>query len=60
MLSKTETPERDVSFNLDKLVEELHNKNMTVISKKMSYAYLESVKDALKAELNVEDGDLPF
>lgn len=60
MLSKTETPERDVNFNLDKLVEELHNKNMTVISKKMSYAYLESVKDALKAELNVEDGDLPF
>lgn len=60
MLSKTETPERDVNFNLDKLVEELHNNNMTVISKKMSYAYLESVKDALKAELNVEDGDLPF
>jgi plasmid rolling circle replication initiator protein Rep len=60
MLSKTETPERDVRFVLDKIVTDLHNKNMTVISKKMSYAYLESIKDALKSELDVEDGFEPF
>lgn len=62
MLDRKETPERDVDIYLDKLVDELKHSGLTVISKRMSFAYLESVKDALRADgkLDVEDGFEPF
>ena len=62
MLDRKETPERDVDIYLDKLVEELKHSGLTVISKRMSFAYLESVKDMLRADgkLDVEDGFEPF
>ena len=62
MLDRKETPEHDVDIYLDKLVDELKHSGLTVISKRMSFAYLESVKDMLRADgkLDVEDGFEPF
>ncbi len=52
LLEKTEMPERDVNFQLEKIVDEVHNKNMTVISKKMSYKYLQSLYAEFHKEYN--------
>ncbi len=52
LLEKTEMPERDVNFQLEKIVDEVHNKNMTVISKKMSYKYLQSLYAEFRKENN--------
>ena len=62
MLNKREKPERDVSIELNDLVDDLHKKNLTVISKKMSYKYLKSIMDDFKREMNISDDDVwePF
>ncbi len=60
MLGKIENPERDVHIELNKLVDELHEKKLTVISKKMSYKYLQTVVEDLQRELMIEDGFEPF
>lgn len=54
LLNKIEAPERDVSIELEELVNELHKKRLTVISKKLSYKYLKSVVDELRAELHID------
>ena len=60
MLEKIERPERDVHIELNKLVDELHEKGLTVISKKMSYKYLQAVVEDLRAELRLEYDFAPF
>ena len=60
MLNKLEKPEFDVTMQLNKLVDELHEKKLTVISKKMSYKYLQAVVEDLQRELMIEDGFEPF
>ncbi len=61
LLNQKESPERNVSVALNKLVDEIHQKKTTVISKKLSYKYLQSLMDDLKAELGfTEDTFEPF
>ncbi len=60
LLSRKESPEREVHFELEKLNDEMHRNNMIVISKKMSYKYMQAVIDDLRSELTVEDGFEPF
>lgn len=61
LLNQKEKPECDVSVALDKLVDEIHQKKTTVISKKLSYKYLQSFMKDLKAELGIiEDTFEPF
>lgn len=60
MLNNIEKPDFDVNFQLEKLVDELHKNNLTVISKKMSYKYMETVFNGLRAETGIKDGFEPF
>lgn len=53
LLNSKEKPERDISMALDKIVDEVHKKQLTVISKKLSYKYLKTLMDNVKAELNI-------
>lgn len=59
-LNDRETPEREVYMELNKLVDELHQKKLTVISKNMSYKYMQTVIEDFRAELGIQDGDFPF
>ncbi len=60
MLDRNENPERDIHIKLEKFLDELHKKNLTVISKKMSYKYLKSIMEDLRKDLMIEDGFAPF
>ncbi len=60
LLNKIDKPERGVHIELDKLVNELHEKNLTVISRKMSYKYLQAVVEELQAEFKIEENFEPF
>lgn len=60
MLNRKEKPERDVRFELEKLNDELHRNNLTVISKKMSFMYMQAVMEDLRSDLMIEDGFEPF
>ena len=59
-LNDRETPEREVYMELNKLVDELHQKKLTVISKNMSYKYMQTVIEDFRAEFGIQDGDFPF
>ncbi len=60
MLDRSEKPDRDIRFELEKIVDELHKKRMMVISKKMTYKYLKSIVDDLREELMIKDGGETF
>ena len=60
LLNNKEQPERDIAMALDKLVDEVHNKKLTVISKKLSYKYLQSIVESLRDESQVPDEWEPF
>ena len=60
LLNKKEQPERDIAMALDKLVDEVHNKKLTVISKKLSYKYLQSIVESLREESQVPEDWAPF
>lgn len=55
LLNSKEKPERDISMALDKLVEEVHSKKLTVISKRLSYKYMQTIMEDIKAELDERD-----
>lgn len=61
LLNRIESPDRDISVALDKLVDELHRKKLTVISKNLSYKYLQTIVEDLKKELCLgSDYEEPF
>ncbi len=62
LLNKIEQPVCNVSIELNKLVDELHKNNLTVISKKLSYKYLQSIMDEFRKDFNIDvsEDDLPF
>lgn len=61
LLDRNETPERDVSVALDKLVAEVQRKQVTVISKRLAYKYLKSIYDEFRNDLTPDDDyELPF
>ena len=55
LLEQQEMPERDKCFELDKLVDELHKKNVTVISKKTAYKYVKTLYELLRSEMGISD-----
>ncbi len=60
LLNSREQPERDVSVKLDKLVEEVQRKSTTVISKRLSYKYMQTIMNDIRAEMDMPDDSLPF
>lgn len=60
LLNNKEKPERDVAMELEKIVDEVYNKKLTVISKKLSYKYLQSIVESLSTESQVPDEWEPF
>lgn len=53
LLNSKEKPERDISIALDKLVDEVHNKKLTVISKRLSYKYMKTIIDNLRRDMGI-------
>ena len=61
LLNSKEKPERDISIELDKLVDEVHKKKLTVISKRLSYKYMNMIMDDLRRDMGIsEDRFEPF
>ncbi len=61
LLNSKEKPERDISIALDKLVDEVHKKKLTVISKRLSYKYMNMIMDDLRRDMGIsEDRFEPF
>lgn len=61
-LNSIEDPDRDAYIELEALVDKLHRDNFTVISKNMSYKYMETILEDLRFDLMIKDGqdDYPF
>ena len=55
LLNSKEKPERDVVMELKKIVDEVHKKKLTVISKHLSYKYMKIVMEELRSENNIDD-----
>lgn len=55
LLNRKEKPEYDVSMALKNIVDEIHRKKLTVISKRLSYKYMKVVMEDLCREMDNND-----
>lgn len=61
LLNSKEKPERDISMALQEIVDEVHKKKLTVISKRLSYKYMKTIMDDLRRDMGIsEDRFEPF
>lgn len=60
LLNSKEKPERDISMALQEIVDEVHKKKLTVISKRLSYKYMKTIMDDLRRDMGISDDFEPF
>lgn len=56
LLNRMEKPETDVHLLLEDICNEVSNKKLTVISKRLSYKYMEIIMNDLRKDLGASDG----